>query len=282
MEESANVSIFEEYDTYQRTAMLAYVDGKYEVALLNFEKAFAVKNDESENDYFFAAASALRLQENNKAKEFIKDAIVINNANKSYFENFEEFDGFRHLDLMVSIDKDYETYQNKYLDNQENPDLDNRLNELMDLDQAVRDGRSSEDMNTRDSLNIMELIEITEKYGWQDKSWLLLWHQRGKYQEDNYVWSYFRPLIDSLIAEGQIRPDYWSRYEDEKLMFSKGVQKYGTYWNNYDDYPVENVETIDELRNEVGLPPLWYMNKVYHSNLPDGYTGKDPNKTPNP
>lgn len=270
--ESSTLCVFDKYDKFQRTAMLKYTEGNYEEAVEYFESAFNVKNDENENDYVYAAAAALRIEEYSKAKEFIKDAIVIKNANQSYFENFEGFDSFRNLDELKQINKNYESYQNKYLKSQPIPELNNKMDILIEHDQSVRTNSSStEEMMKQDSLNVKRLIEITKEYGWQDKSWLILWHQRGTFTENSYPQTYFRPLIDSLIDICEIRPDYWTRYEDENLMFSEGVQKYGTYWNNYEDFPLIDVETIDEVRNEVGLPPLWYMNKVYNANLPNGY-----------
>lgn len=263
---------FEAYDMHQRQAMLSYAGGDYESSLHSFELAFKELDNESENDYFHAAAAALNLSEFSKAEQLIIDAVVITNANKSYFENFDGFDGFRNKEELISIHKNYESYQRKYLKSLSDPSLDEQMDELIALDQKVRTGDFSRaDRSQQDSLNVKRLIDITEEHGWQDKSWLILWHQRGTHNEDVYPWNYFRPLIDSLISECAIRPNYWAKYEDERLMMSEGYQKYGTYWSNYDTHPVQNVALVDELRAEVGLPPLWYMNKVYQSNLPDGY-----------
>lgn len=270
-EDSSSCS-FEKYDKFQREAMLSYVDGNYKEALHNFESAFNIINDESENDYFYAAASALRLEDMSKAKKFIVDAIVLNNANKSYFENFEEFDSYRDKEELISVYKNYESYQNKYLEKLKDPSVIKEMDKLIELDQKVRDANfSTEEMIEQDSLNIRRLIEITKVSGWQDRSWLILWHQRGRHNEDTYPWNYFRPLIDSLIDECEIRADYWAIYEDERLMRTEGFQKYGTYSWNFDSYPVKDVELVDQRRKELGMPPLWYMSKVYQNNLPDGY-----------
>ncbi|CAM4385831.1 hypothetical protein [Flavobacterium terrigena] len=69
-----------------------------------------------------------------------------------------------------------------------------------------------------DSLNIERLIEITKVHGWQERAWLILWHQRGNHDEDNYVWNYFRPLINKEIEEGKISRTFWKPFDEFKKM----------------------------------------------------------------
>lgn len=64
-----------------------------------------------------------------------------------------------------------------------------------------------------DSLNIEELIAITKENGWQERAWLILWHCRGNHDEDNYVWNYFRPLINKEIEEGKISRSFWEPFD---------------------------------------------------------------------
>ena len=71
-------------------------------------------------------------------------------------------------------------------------------------------------MRKIDSLNIDRLMEITKEYGWQERAWLILWHQRGNHDEDNYVWNYFRPLINKEIEEGKISRSFWQPFDQEK------------------------------------------------------------------
>lgn len=67
-----------------------------------------------------------------------------------------------------------------------------------------------------DNLNIERLIEITKEYGWQERAWLILWHQRGNHDEDNYVWNYFRPLINKEIEEGKLSRSFWKPFDNFK------------------------------------------------------------------
>ena len=71
-------------------------------------------------------------------------------------------------------------------------------------------------MKKVDSLNIARLMDITKKYGWQEKAWLILWHQRGSYGEDNYIWNFFKPLIDKEIEAGKLSRSFWGLFEQYK------------------------------------------------------------------
>src|SRR5690606_35255523 len=125
---------------------------------------------------------------------------------------------------------DYAKYQADFFENLKNPEIYNEIEQLIEKDQEVReDGRSNEEMQRLDSLNIKRLIEINKKYGWQENQWLILWHHRRIHRDSNYVWNYFRPLINEKIEKGELRKSFWTRFDDEKSMFSKDrVQIYGT------------------------------------------------------
>lgn len=76
-------------------------------------------------------------------------------------------------------------------------------------------------MKRVDDSNIKRLIEITKKYGWQPRAWILLWHHRSSYQENNFVWNHFIPLINKEIEQGKISRTFWKPFED----FKKELQK---------------------------------------------------------
>ncbi|AXT58193.1 hypothetical protein D1815_21395 [Aquimarina sp. AD1] len=271
-------SDFEKYDELVWSGMLNFKDKDYQNALSNFQDAFKIKPDESTSDYFYASASALNLKQDKVAKDFIITAIQKTNASENYFDSFDEFNAFRENKLFSEIKARYSKYKTDYTNNLKNPEIYKEIELLAERDQKVRtDGSSVEEMQRVDSLNIKRLIEINKEYGWYDRQWILLWHHRGIHRENNYVWNYFRPLINKKIEKGELRKNYWARFDDENSMLrGKGVQIYGTYWNNYDQFPIENINTVDSLRNTVGLPPLAYIEKVYDVELPEGYTVKMP------
>lgn len=273
-----NKSDFEKYDELIWSGMLNFKDKNYQNSLSNFQDAFKIKPNESTSHYFYASAAALNLKKNEIAKELIITSIQKTNASERYFDNFDAFNSFRKNNLFSEIKSDYTKYKTDYTNNQKNPEIYKEIELLIERDQKVRtDGSSVQEMQRVDSLNIKRLIEINKEHGWHDKQWILLWHHRGIHREDNYIWNYFRPLINKKIDSGKLRKSYWAAFDDEKSMLrGKGLQIYGTYRNNYDQFPIENIHKVDSLRKTVGLPPLAYLKKVYGVELPKGYSKKTP------
>src|SRR5690606_19933780 len=147
--------------------------------------------------------SALNLKKNDKAKELLIASIHNTNASKDYFLNFDEFNNFRNESLFSEIENDYEKHISEFYNKLEHPKIYREVDSLMKIDQEYRtNGSEWKEMARIDSLNIKRLIEITKEYGWQKKGWLILWHQRGSYGQDNYVWNFFKPYIDEQIAKG--------------------------------------------------------------------------------
>lgn len=260
---------FEKYDSFVWCAMIQYKDHNYTAALENFEKAFKVIPDEDVSDYFYAAAAALHLKNDQKAKELIIESILNTDSSIDYFLNFEEFNPFRSLKLFEEINTNYETHRLAFYENLEFPEIYKEIRLMIDKDQEVR--TNGGDMNTVDSPNIIRLIEITKKYGWQKRSWLLLWHQRIEFGEDNYVWSFFKPYIDEQIRIGEMRKDFWARFEEDKSIDLTGKQIYGFWWSQYDEMPLFDIQNVDKRRAAVGMAPLWYLEKIYGIKPPSDY-----------
>ena len=264
---------FDLYDTHIRVAMLAYVSQDYKGALQSFQQAFKVIKDEDVSDYFYAAAAALHLKKSNLAKKLIETAIIETKASQDYFNRFKEFNSFRSDPLFNDINERYPDLIQKFFQNLPNPGIYKEVDSLVALDQQARSGGLPwGEIETVDSVNIYRLMEITKKYGWQDRAWLILWHQRGSYGESNVVWNHFKPLIDQGIEEEKIRKSFWAIFEDEKAISEHGYQIYGMYQNQF---PIKDIESVDARRTEIGLLPLWYLNQVYGQALPDGYVTKD-------
>lgn len=105
-------------------------------------------------------------------------------------------------------------------------------------------------MNTTDSLNAVKLIEICKDYGWQDNAWILLWHHRGTYGKQNFVWDFFVPFINQEIESGNVAPSFWAVFEDFKCIRENGYSKYGFH-------PGKVLESeVNEARRSIGLPEL--------------------------
>ena len=260
---------FEKYDAFVRCAMIQYKNQNYKGALENFEKAFKIIPDELVNDYFYAAAAALHLNENEKAKELIIKSIIKTDSAIDYLLSFEEFNPFRSLKLFEEINTNYETYRLAFYENLEFPEIYTEIRLMIDKDQEVR--INGGDMDSVDTPNIIRLIEITKKCGWQERSWLLLWHQRMEFGEDNYVWSFFKPYIDEQIRIGEMRKDFWARFEEDKSIELTGKQIYGFWWSQYDEMPLLDIQNVDKRRDAVGMTPMWFDEKIYGIKPPTDY-----------
>lgn len=269
---SKNQNEFEKYIALEQKAMLEFKDKEYDKALSNFQKAIDLKPREDVSIYFYATASALNAGNMDKAKLLLIESIHNTNASKDYFLNFDEFDSFRNEKLFSEIENDYEKHISEFYKNLEHPEIYREVDSLMELDQEIRNnGIDRKEMARIDSLNIKRLIEITKEYGWQPKGWLVLWHQRGTYGQENYVWNFFKPYIDEQIQKGNMKKSFWTMFEEEKSIIKNKKQIYGLYWNQFNQFPIKNIENVDQRRTKNGLPPLWYMEKVYGIELPTEY-----------
>ncbi|MFD0992823.1 hypothetical protein [Tenacibaculum geojense] len=269
---SENQNDFEKYSELEQKAMLEFKDKKYDKALSNFQKAIDLKPKEDVSIYFYAAASALNVGNMDKAKELLTESIHNTNASKDYFLNFNEFDSFRKEKLFSEIENNYEKHITEFCKKLEHPKIYREVDSLIKLDQEIRNnGIDTKEMARIDSSNIKRLIKITKEYGWQNKGWLVLWHQRETYEQDNYIWNFFKPYIDKQIKKGNIKKSFWTIFEEEKSILKNKEQIYGLYLNQLEQFPIRDIENIDKRRAQNGLPPLWYLEKVYGVELPTEY-----------
>jgi tetratricopeptide (TPR) repeat protein len=269
---SYNETNYDKYNKLTFEAMLQFKDKEFKKSLKNFEKALKLMPRNNVTDYFYAAAAAFNIGKIEKAKKIIINSIIYTNSSKEYFDNFNEFDSFRKDKVFIEINNNYPKYVEEFFNKLEYPEIYKEIDSLVDIDQSVRNENIDyKKMNEIDTKNINRLIEITKKYGWQTRSWLILWHQRMTFGEENYVWNFFKPYIDNEIKKGKMNRSFWTRFEDEKSLVKNKTQIYGQYWNQFDEYPIEDIENVDKRRTENGLPPLWYMEKIYNVKLPENY-----------
>lgn len=261
-----------DFDEFFYKGILNYKDQKYRIALIQLEKASKFNPDEKPQPYFYAAAAALHLNEKEKAKELIVAAIENTNPKQDYFKRFVEFNKFRHLKIFENINQNYSKYTKNFYANLKHPEIEKEIDSLIEVDQKVRtNNKPTEAMFQVDSTNIVRLIQITQKYGWQENGELLLWHQRGTYKEKNWVWNYFKSVINQEIKNGNIRKSFWIQYDEFINVMEKGYQLYGMYPNNYEMFPLRDPNSVDKRRDSLNLQPLWVMNKIYGWPLPDNY-----------
>ncbi len=150
-----------------------------------------------------------------------------------------------------------------------------RLKEMVDLDQAVREGKkiSFEAMEAADSKHRPEIERIFERYGWPKRSvfgretahsfWLLVQHQPLELQEK------MLPAMELAIQNGEAsRSDY--AYLFDRVSIRQGKpQRWGTQAKCVNGLPVldtvEDQARLDARRSELRLAPI----KVYLSFMKD-------------
>jgi hypothetical protein len=166
-----------------------------------------------------------------EADFFKKIVFDYNSLRKQYFSTIENIDVY--LEIQELIDRDQFVRKiDKYINGGKDQDIANAIKGFQEAQMnndsiAIKKYQDlifpkqnenfaqfqRELMRKVDSLNIDKLMEITKVHGWQERAWIILWHQRGKHNEDNYVWNYFRPLINKEIEEGKISRTFWDSFD---------------------------------------------------------------------
>lgn len=200
----------------------------------------------------------------------------------TYYDNLENSAAYFKIQKLLNRDvftrkidnyymniseKEQEEAFNKYLESQEKKDTvaEKKYQAILfpKINKTLKDYQLKI-MRFADSLNIVELKKITTLYGWQKEAHLLLWHQRGSYGKNNWVWSYFKPLINNEIKQGKIAPSFWAVFEDFKSINETGKSIYGYHPGRV------NSETVNEKRKSIGLPKLTKEEIEHRNNNPYG------------
>jgi uncharacterized protein YozE (UPF0346 family) len=180
-----------------------------------------------------------------KDEEFYKNIIAdYNQLRQEYFTSIDNIDLYLEIEELTARDQ-FVRKIDDYISGRSEKDIENAMNGLLEArknkdsvaEQKYRDllfpkpnkdyqKLQNELIRKVDSLNIARLKEITKEHGWQERAWIILWHQRGSYGKQDDVWSYFKPLIDKEIEEGTLSRNFWSPFDQFKEMQNTG--KMGT------------------------------------------------------
>ncbi|WP_400075658.1 hypothetical protein [Winogradskyella sp. R77965] len=280
------------------------------IALSLYEKAFQIHDDNTTGEYLDAAVCAAELNNRISCSKWIIEAIIKNKASKKYIAKFSKNRLYQEsvtkilIDYNLYLEKFYENIENPmvYFKIQKLINRDQFVRKANDLYLGITDEQKAiayekvleyqkpEDSLMRkklwailrpdlkgeykeynetvrinaDSLNIVELIKITKEHGWNKQAWILLWHQRDTYGKKNWVWDYFKPFINREIEEGRIKPSFWAIFED-----LSSIQKTGTSIYGYHPGKV-NSETVNKMREKIGLPLLTETEIKHRNNNPFG------------
>lgn len=117
-------------------------------------------------------------------------------------------------------------------------------------------------LSQQDATNRNRLMEIIKEYGWPGKSlvgvdganaaWLLVQHADADVAFQRKCLS-----LMETAPEGEVSCKDVAYLTDRVLVNEHKKQKYGTQMGmNFEPQPIDDADSVDERRAEIGLPPL--------------------------
>lgn len=117
----------------------------------------------------------------------------------------------------------------------------------------------------RDSLHLQYVVAVLAEHGWLGTSvvgkkanisiFLAIQHAPNDRVRERYY-----PMLKASAKRGESSLAQMATMKDRILVNKKQSQLYGTQWNYVDDkqvlFPLEDVNSVNEKRVEVGLQPL--------------------------
>jgi hypothetical protein len=288
---SQNISPEEKFTAYQNYINLAkfeFYKRDYKKSGILFKKAFSFHSADDSYDLLDAAASALYNGENNLAEKYIAESITDHRAPLEFIMGYEKLKNHKNSSFLKELPDQYDAYFNAFYAKRKNLQSYLDADLLMEKDQMIRnlitdlDNSAEETQATKkliykeldrvDEKNAQELIELTKKYGYQDRAWILLWHHRDELNDEKSTfWEFFKPIINQEIKNGKLYKSFFTLFEDDNYMTFHHKQKYGIFPQMYLENPIADIKNVDKLREEAGLPPLSFDIIVNGYPQPEGY-----------
>ncbi|MFL9833223.1 tetratricopeptide repeat protein [Chryseobacterium terrae] len=251
-------------------------------ALDCYLKAINFNSKTNSYDYLKAASIAFKLKKNKTAKELLTQSITKQLAPFDFLKEFENLQPYKDSKEMKEVLAQYDDLENQYFRELKHPKAYMEIQNLIATDQLIRKEQNVflELTDKVDSENIAALIELTKKFGWEDRAWMLLWHHRGYSDEQKFVWDFFKPYLENEIKKDNVNKDFFVDFEefensmnDIKNKTSSGsIYTLNTLGNMNNYISFFDIKNLDKRRKSVGLPPLYFeyfLNNI--SKLPEGY-----------
>ena len=73
---------------------------------------------------------------------------------------------------------------------------------------------------------------------------------------------------------GELTPFQFAYWVDRFLKDSEDLQLYGSYFKTWRTLPFKDINEVDRLRGEIGLPPLYKMFLRANLEFAKGYVAK--------
>lgn len=251
-------------------------------ALDHYLEAFKINSKTPNSDaYLEAAAIAFKLKNNKTAKELLTQSITKQLAPLDFIKNFKSLIPYKDSKEMKEVLAQYDDLENQYYRELKNPAAYMEIQNLIATDQLIRkeDKVFGKLAKKTDSANITKLIELTKKYGWENRAWVLLWHHRGYTDEEKFVWDFFKPYLENEIKKDNINKDFFVDFEEFENSTSDLINKTNkgslytlqTLGNLNYNTTYFDIKNLDKRRKSVGLPPLYFEYFLYGNELPKDY-----------
>ncbi|OCK50999.1 hypothetical protein BA768_04235 [Chryseobacterium sp. CBo1] len=233
------------------------------------------------DSYLEAASIAFKLNDNKTAKELLTQSITKQLAPFDFLREFKSLQPYKDSKEMKEVLSQYDDLENQYYRELKNPAAYMEIQNMIALDQLIREENKVFDKlaDKTDSTNITKLMELTKKYGWESRAWLLLWHHRTSFKGNDFVWKFFLPYLKNAIEKDHVNKDFFVDFEefDKSMNDFRNQTKSGSLYtlqslgniNRNTDFI--DIKNLDKRRKSVGLPPLYFDHLVYGSELPKDY-----------
>lgn len=246
-------------------------------ALNYYLKAIELNSKTESNNYLKATSLAFELGKKRLAKDLLTKSITKQKAPLEYIKSFKSLKPYLDSKEMVDVLTQYDDLENQYYRELKNPAAYIEIQNLVARDQLIREEEDVfQELSSKvDSANIMKLQELSIKYGWESRAWLLLWHHRGSYKKDNFVWNFFSPFIQKEIEKGNVNKDFFVAFEElyasTNNFQSPAIYELGSVGRMSINQTYEDIKNLDKRRKSVGLPPLYFTHFLHGMELPKDY-----------
>lgn len=178
---------------------------------------------------------------------------------------------------MKEVLAQYDELENQYFRELKNPKAYLEIQSLIAKDQLIREEENIflKLTDKVDSVNIIRLKELTVKYGWEDRAWVLLWHHRGSYKENDHVWDFFKPFIQKEIEKDNVNKNFFVDFEEFNASLDNlqapAIYDLGGIGRLSMNQIYNDIKNLDKRRKSVGLPPLYFEHFLHGMELPKDY-----------
>lgn len=285
----------EVYHPVINVAELKIVEGNYEEALAAYRQAFASVPSPFARDYYNAAVSAVKLEDEKQAFNYLEQ-LVMKGVSLPYLERQQVFDSLQTTKRWKKFGKQYPKRRKKY-EETANLILRDDLDELYARDQYFRQAKGGLRVHG-DTIRQIEVDNVTNLLNWindhgypgealigvadtlEELPRFSIVIQRQTAARDGYD---FKGILAKAVKEGRIAPQpvaYLLDQQAGKIMYGsrafakincKRCKEKDKNYEKMQGLLVEkmseaDVEHIDQRRKQLGLEPLQdYRKKVLYS-----------------